>query len=66
MDLTITLTDTEYLATMDALREAIISLEGGLKRNRTTVQSMELEHLRTLLAQATTQAHINEAIGGTK
>lgn len=54
MILTIELTDTEYIATMDALTEAII--QGGGFRNRAThqrsIHALELEHLRTLLAEA--------------
>ena len=55
MILTIELTDTEYHGLMDSLHEAVIAF-GGYRTQSTTrersVHALELEHLRTLLAEA--------------
>ena len=50
MMLTFTLTDTEYVAVMHALRKA--SARRTLHTVLNEVEKLELEHLRTLLAEA--------------
>jgi hypothetical protein len=54
MTLTFTLTDTEYTAVMDSLHEAVIAFGGYRTRSNRerSVHALELEHLRTLLAEA--------------
>ena len=54
MILTIELTDAEYIAVMDSLAEAIIAFGGYRTRSNRerSVHALELEHLRTLLAEA--------------
>ncbi len=52
MILSIQLTGTEYVAVMRSLRRAITPAISGT-RYVTEVDALELEHLRTLLAQAT-------------
>ncbi len=63
MILNFTLTDTEYVAVMDSLSEAVIAFGGYKTRSHTlrerSVHALELEHLRTLLAEAS----INEERG---
>ena len=52
--LTLTLSNTEYIAVMDSLAEAIIAFGGFRTRSNRerSVHALELEHLRTLLAEA--------------
>ena len=54
MILSIELTDTEYVAVMDSLHEAVIAFGGYWTRSNRerSVHALELEHLRTLLAEA--------------
>ncbi|KKL69606.1 hypothetical protein LCGC14_2113290 [marine sediment metagenome] len=54
MVLSIELTDTEYVAVMDSLHEAVIAFGGYRTRSNRerSVHALELEHLRTLLAEA--------------
>ena len=55
MMLTFTLSNTEYIAVMDSLHEAVIAFGGYRTRSTTrerSVHALELEHLRTLLAEA--------------
>ncbi len=54
MILSIELTDTEYHELMDSLHEAVIAFGGYWTRSNRerSVHALELEHLRTLLAEA--------------
>ena len=56
MTLTIALTDAGYIAVMDSLAEAIIAFGGYRTRSNRerSVHALELEHLRSLLAVAST------------